>query len=153
EGIGTPAYMAPEQAGGRGDRVDARTDVWALGVLLYELLAGRRPFPGLSREEVTREILTTDPPPLRAVRPALGRDLETIVRKGLGRGRGRRYAGGGARADAGGRWRRDEPIRARPPGPLAHCRRFVRRHPALCTAFGLLAAVALLAALVWLRKQ
>src|SRR5262249_5401822 len=57
------------------------------------------------------------------------------------------------RADDVGGCRGDEPIRARPPGPLAHCRRLVRRHPALCTALGLLAAIALLAALLWLRKQ
>jgi hypothetical protein len=153
EGIGTPAYMAPEQAGGRGDRLDARTDVWALGVLLYELLAGRRPFPGLSREEVTREILTTDPPPLRAARPGLGRDLETVVRKCLEKEPARRYATAEALADELGRWRAGEPVHARPPGPLSHGWRLVRRHPTLCTALGLLAAFALLAALLWLRGQ
>src|SRR5262249_48587976 len=73
---GTPSYMAPEQAAGRNHQIDARTDVWALGVILYELLTGARPFTGQGREEIISRILTADPPRPSSVRRTLSRSLE-----------------------------------------------------------------------------
>jgi serine/threonine protein kinase len=108
--IGTPAYMAPEQAAGRGKDVTPQTDVWALGVILYEVLTGQRPFPGKTVQEVTPRILNDEPPAPRRLRPALDRDLETIVLRCLEKGPQDRYASAGPLADELGRWLRNEPI-------------------------------------------
>jgi len=89
--LGTPSYMAPEQAAGRIDEVGARTDVWALGAILYELLTGRLPFPGRNREEVLHNILTTTPARPRELNPDLDPALEAVVRKCLRHEPGERY--------------------------------------------------------------
>src|SRR5262249_20416100 len=77
--LGTPSYMAPEQALGEVDKVSARTDVWALGVLLYEILTGRKPFERKSSHELSQLICGSDPPRPRRLKPGLSRDLETII--------------------------------------------------------------------------
>lgn len=87
---GTPAYMAPEQVEGGSGQVDARSDIHALGVVLYEMLAGRKPFQGNS-EELNRQILHEAPPPLRALNPDLPRDLEAICFKALAKAPEDRY--------------------------------------------------------------
>jgi formylglycine-generating enzyme required for sulfatase activity/predicted Ser/Thr protein kinase len=88
--LGTPAYMSPEQA--RGERVDARSDVFSFGTLLYEMLGGRRPFTGQSVADLLSSILRDDPPRLDALRPDLPRDLVDVVARCLARDRDRRYA-------------------------------------------------------------
>ncbi|MCB0203105.1 MAG: serine/threonine protein kinase, partial [Anaerolineae bacterium] len=90
--LGTPAYMAPEQLRAGEPRVDRRVDVWALGVILFELLAGRRPFAAPTRVALVRRIVEEEAPALGLVVRGLPRDLEVIVQVALARERDRRYA-------------------------------------------------------------
>jgi serine/threonine-protein kinase len=140
--VGTPLYMAPEQATGRSDQASPASDVWALGVMLYEMLTGQRPFGGHTREELLREIQSTDPPRPRSVSSRLHTDLETICLKCLEKNPAHRYASAEALADDLERWQAGEPILAKPaPWPRRWWRK-VRRHPIVCTL-----AVVLLVAL------
>lgn len=113
--IGTPAYMPPEQAAGRTNEIGPASDVWALGVILYEVLTGRRPFQG-TEEELTRKILDSDPLPLRKLNPNLDKNLETIIHKCLEKETKRRYATAGQLAEDLHHWLEGEPISARPEG-------------------------------------
>jgi serine/threonine-protein kinase len=92
EALGTPAYMAPEQIEPHGRRVDARTDVYALGVLLYECLALRLPHEGTTRDELTRRILCDVPGDVRRYRRHLPRDLSVVLQVALEKAPDRRYA-------------------------------------------------------------
>ncbi len=93
QALGTPAYMSPEQA--RGDVADLApaTDVWSLGAVLYEMLAGRAPFDATTSAAVVGRVLTEEPAALRAVRPEVPRDLERVLRGCLEKDSGRRTAG------------------------------------------------------------
>jgi serine/threonine protein kinase len=121
--LGTTSYMSPEQAAGQVRQVSERSDVWSLGVILFELLAGRRPFVGEGREEVRLAILHTEAPPLRSLRPDLPGELEAIVAKCLEKSPESRYASPEELADDLGHWLRAEPSsvrsssRHRPPWP------------------------------------
>ena len=81
---GTMAYMSPEQASGAGHRLDGRTDIFSLGVVLYEMLCGRRPFRADEPEEILRQVREDDPQPPRQLVPAIPRELERICLKALG---------------------------------------------------------------------
>lgn len=89
---GTPAYMSPEQAGGEGHHVDGRSDIFSLGIVFYELLVGRRPFGGSGKEKVMRNIVTSQPRPLRQYHGELPRELERICMKALSKRISRRYS-------------------------------------------------------------
>jgi tRNA A-37 threonylcarbamoyl transferase component Bud32 len=139
--LGTPAYMAPEQAPGGGG-VTRQSDIWALGVLLYELLTGERPFAAGGREALWDAIRTADPEPPRSLRPDLDRGLETIILKCLEKDPARRYGAAGELADDLARWQRGEPILARPEPWPGRAGRALRRHPRLVAALVLLGFVA-----------
>jgi eukaryotic-like serine/threonine-protein kinase len=152
--VGTPAYMAPEQARGKGGGVDARTDVYGLGATLYDQLAGRPPFVGGSVVEVLRRVVEEDPAPLATVAPGVDRDLATIVHKALAKDPDRRYASALALAGDLDRWLSGEPILARPPSLSHRARRFLAKRQGPLAA-GLAAAflALVLVAPFWLRAR
>ncbi len=149
--MGTPAYMAPEQAESKSKFVGPAADVWSLGVMLYECLAGRRPFDGDTVFDVLAKIATEDPPALRTMAGGVPRDLQTVVAKCLTREPELRYATATELADDLARFGRDEPIAARPLGAAERLARWVRRKPTAAAAYGfsaLAVALALVAGVI-----
>ncbi len=140
--LGTPHYMSPEQAEGR--EVDARTDVYSLGVLLYEALAGRRPFSGTGALEIARKVAHEEPPRPRAVDPGAPRDLEIVTLRAMAKRPKDRYPTARAFAEDLAAWREGRPVSARPPSLRERAAALVRRHPkkSLVAAGALLALVA-----------
>jgi WD40 repeat protein len=131
--LGTPSYMSPEQLAADSAAIDHRADVYALGVILFELLAHRLPSQVTNRPlaEVARLIVEEDAPRLGSINPELRGDVETIVAKALAKDRARRYASAADLAADIRRWLASEPILARPPSALYHLRQFARRHTGL----------------------
>jgi serine/threonine-protein kinase len=153
--VGTPSYMAPEQAAGKGKAVGAAADVYALGAVLYECVTGRPPFQGSTVTDTILRVLSDEPPPPRKLNPAVPRDLETIALKCLRKEPGKRYASARELADDLRRFQQGEPIKAR---PLSLRERVWRRRRHLLVVGVALFVVALLgvgthALLGWQRER
>src|SRR5437762_2532933 len=148
EVLGTPSYMAPEQAVGNNARVAGATDIYGLGAVLYQLLTGHPPFAGGTTYETIKLLLDTEPRQPRLLNPKLDRDLSTICLKCLEKDPQRRYSSALALAEDLERWLKHEPIQARRTGVLTRGKTWVRRNP----TSALLAAslIALAAAAGWI---
>ncbi len=145
--LGTPSYMAPEQAQGHSGLVGPATDVYALGAILYEMVTGRPPFLAATSQETVQQLLTEEPLPPSRLQPKVPRDLETICLKCLQKEPARRYGGAGALADDLRRFLDQKPIRARPTPAWERVGKWMRRRPAIAVLIGVsvTAAVALVA--------
>ncbi|MGL4421037.1 MAG: protein kinase domain-containing protein, partial [Gemmataceae bacterium] len=129
--IGTPLYMAPEQAEGKLELTGPATDIYALGVILYEMLSGRVPLKGPTDAATLRMVVTNEPELLRNVNPNIPRDLAAVVHKCLRKEPGQRYASGDALAADLWRFLGKEPTYARPVGIVETAWKWTRRNPAL----------------------
>jgi TolB-like protein/tRNA A-37 threonylcarbamoyl transferase component Bud32/Flp pilus assembly protein TadD len=146
ETLGTPGYIAPEQAECRAADLTSAADTYSLGAILFYLLTGRPPFVGPNVLFVIHQAAATPAPRLRSLAPSLDRDLETIVARCLESDPSARYQSAEALADDLEHWLRHEPIRARPAGVLVRGQKWVRRNPT--TTMLIAALVALAAAIV-----
>jgi tetratricopeptide (TPR) repeat protein len=154
--VGTLRYMSPEQALGKRALVDQHTDIYSLGVTLYELLTLEPAFAGHNREELLRQIAFEEPRPPRRLNQAVPGELETIVLKALAKDPAERYATAQELADDLERFLRDEPIQARRPTVLQRARKWARRHRAVVRTvlLGLAAVVLVLAGSIgWVLRD
>jgi serine/threonine protein kinase len=154
--LGTPAYMAPEQASGQLELVDQRTDIYGLGAILYEVLTGQPPFAGADTQEVLRKVCSEAPIRPRAVIPTAPAALEAVCLRALAKSRSDRYASAGDLAGEVRRWMADEPVQAYREPWLARVSRWTRRRKALVTsaaALLLLSTVGLAAGTVLISQE
>jgi serine/threonine protein kinase/tetratricopeptide (TPR) repeat protein len=140
--LGTPSYMAPEQAAGKSTQLTAATDVYGLGAVLYQLLTGHPPFAGGTTYETIKLLLDTEPRPPRSLNPKIDRELSTICLKCLEKDPQRRYSSAFALAEDLEHWLKHEPIQAKRSGFLIHVCKWVRRNPAIAALIASLIALA-----------
>jgi eukaryotic-like serine/threonine-protein kinase len=153
--MGTPSYIAPEQAAGKNRTVGPPADVYALGAILYELLTGRPPFTGETPLDTVLQVMSDDPIPPSRLRPKVPKDLETICLKCLQKPPGRRYSSAAELADDLRHFQAGEPIAARPVGYIERLIKWARRHPTAATwgAFGLITTLVLLGVSVYFNFE
>ena len=151
--LGTPSYMAPEQASGHNEQLTSATDVYGLGAVFYQLLTDHPPFAGGTTYETVRLVLETEPRQPRLSNPKIDRELSTICLKCLEKDPKRRYSSALALAEDLEHWLKHEPIRAKRSGFFTHTRKWVRRNPSTAALVTLSFAVAIgLGVLVWNHK-
>jgi tetratricopeptide (TPR) repeat protein len=153
--LGTPSYMAPEQAAGKVGEVGPAADIYALGAILYEALTGRPPFKAATVLSTLEQVRSLEPVPPGRLQPHLPHDLQTICLKCLEKEARRRYATGAELAADLRRFLNGEPISARPVGRLEKAAKWARRNPAKAAlaAVSGLAVILLAAGVVWLRAE
>jgi serine/threonine protein kinase len=150
EVLGTPSYMAPEQAVSNNTQLTRATDVYGLGAVLYQLLTGHPPFAGGTTYETIKLLLDTQPRQPRLWNPNVDRDLATICLKCLEKDQERRYSSALALAEDLERWLKNEPIRARPIGLFTRGRKWLRRNPTAAVLVASLVALAVVVgAMIW----
>ncbi len=148
EMLGTPAYMSPEQIDADRERIDLRTDVYSLGVTLYELLTGKRPFDGVSREQLIARIREREPKALRRIDPQIPIDLETICLRAMEKAPPKRYPSAGEFAADLRRYADNRPILSRRTSLFEKGVKWVKRHPAKFT-IGCLLVLMAVGAVAW----
>jgi serine/threonine protein kinase len=151
--LGTPSYMAPEQAAGETTKLGKATDVYGLGGVLYQLLTRHPPFAGGTTYETIKLLLDTEPRPPRLLNPKIDRDLSTICLKCLEKDPQRRYSSAFALAEDLEHWLKHEPIQAKPSGVFMRARKWVRRNPSTTVlATSLLAFAVGFGVMIWNQK-
>jgi serine/threonine protein kinase/tetratricopeptide (TPR) repeat protein len=151
--LGTPSFMAPEQAAGHVKRLSPAADVYSLGAVFYQMLTGQPPFAGGTTYETIRLVMETEPRSPRLWNPRVDIDLATICLKCLEKDPARRYSSAEALAEDLERWLRHEPVRARRSGVFSRTHKWIRRNPATAALIPSLAAIAVMAFITFWNRE